>query len=65
MVDVCRRGKFELLALTEIKLRGNGKVSWCRVNGIIIGVEEMEKAREDVAILLNDVWYSAVILRMC
>ena len=33
----------------------------CRVNGIIAGVKEMERAREGVAILLNDVWYSAVV----
>ena len=27
VVDVFREGKFELLALTELKLKGNGKVS--------------------------------------
>ena len=35
MVDVFRKGKFELLALTETKLKGNGEVSWCGANGII------------------------------
>ena len=25
------------------------------------GVQEMERAREGVAILLNDVWYNAVV----
>ena len=39
----------------ETKLKGNGEVSWCRVNGNIAGVQEMEKAREGEAILLNDV----------
>ena len=31
MVDVFREGKFELLALTETKLKGNGELSWCGV----------------------------------
>ena len=54
-VDVFRKGKFELLALNEAKLKGNGEVSWCGVNGIIAGVQEMEKAMEVVATLLTDV----------
>ena len=29
VVDVFRKGKFELLALTDTKLRGNGEVSLC------------------------------------
>ena len=37
VVDVFRKGKFELLAL-EMKMKGNGEVSWCEVNGIITGV---------------------------
>ena len=53
--------KFELLTLTETKLIGNEEVSCCGVNGITVGVQEMERAREGVAILLNDVWHSAVI----
>ena len=44
----------------EKKLKENGEVSWCRVNDIIAGVQ-MERAREGVAILLNDVQHSAVI----
>ena len=55
-MDVFRKGKFELLALMETKLKVNGEVSWCGVNGIIASVQEMERAREGVAILLNDVW---------
>ena len=52
---------FSCLPYPETKLKGNGKVSWCGVNCIIAGVQEMERARECVAILLNDVWHSAVI----
>ena len=37
------------------------KYHWCRLNGIIAGVQKMEGAREGVAFLLNDVWHSAVI----
>ena len=48
-----RNGKFELLAFTETKLKGNGEVSWCGVNSIIAGVQEMERAREGVSVLLN------------
>ena len=60
-MDVSREGKFELLSLTETKLKGNGEVSWRGVNGIIAGVQEMKRAREEAGILLNDVWQRAVI----
>ena len=33
----------------------------CGVNGLIAVVQEMERAKRGVAILLNDVWHSAVI----
>ena len=35
VADVFRKGKFELLALTETKLKGNEEVSWCGLNNII------------------------------
>ena len=57
VMDVFRERKFELLALTETKLKGNGEVSWCEVNDIIASVQEMER----VAILLNDMWHIAVV----
>ena len=40
---------------------GNGDISWCRVNGIIVCVQKMERAKEGVAILLKDVWHSLVL----
>ena len=43
MVNVFRKGKLELLVLMETKLKGNGEISWCRVNLIIVGVQ-MKKA---------------------
>ena len=50
-----KKGKFELFALTETKLKGKGEVSWSGVNVIFTGVHEMERAMEGVAVLLNDV----------
>ena len=47
-VDVFRKGKFELLAITGTNLKGNEEVLRCGVNGII-------------AILLNNVWHSAMV----
>ena len=60
MVDVLRKVKIKLLALKDVKLKGNGEVSWFRVNGIA-GVQEIERAREGVTILMNNVWHSGVI----
>ena len=60
-MDIFRKGKFELVVLTKTKLKGNGEVSWCGVNGIIAGVQEMERSKEGMAVLLNDVWHNAVI----
>ena len=56
-MDIFKKGKFELLALKQMRLRGKGEVSWSGDTG----VHEMERARERVAILLNDVWHSAVV----
>ena len=54
MVDVFRKGKFELFALTETKLKGNGEVSWCGVNGSTACLQEIKRTREDMAVLMND-----------
>ena len=61
VADVFSEGKFKRLSFTETKLEGNGEVSWWGVNGIIASTQEMEKAREGLAILLKDVWHSAGI----
>ena len=60
-MGVFKEGKCELLALMEMKLKWEGEISWVGVNGIIAGVQERERAGEVVAILLNDVWHSAVV----
>ena len=54
-LDVFRKGKFVLLVLRETKLKGNEEVPGCGVNG----------AREGVAVLLNNVWHSALIDFRC
>ena len=51
-MDVFRKGKSELLAFTEKKLKVNGEVSWCGINGMIACVQEMEIAREGMGVLL-------------
>ena len=56
VVDIFKKGKFELPALTEMKLKVKGEVSWCEVNIIFASVQELERAREGVAVLLNHVW---------
>ena len=61
VVNAFREGKFELLGFKEMKLKGIREISWCGVNGIIADVQDMERAREGVAILLNDVLHNAVI----
>ena len=50
VMNIFKKGKFDLLALMETKLKREGEVSWCGVNGIISGVQEMERAREGLAI---------------
>ena len=64
-MGIFKRGKFELLVLTEMKLKGMGEVSCYGVNVILTSVQEMERAREVVAVLLNDVWHSAVVKSGC
>ena len=56
-------GKFVVRfpARVETKLKGNGKVSWYGVNGILAGIQRTKRTREGMAILLSDVWHSAVI----
>ena len=43
VVDIYKKGKFNLLALTETKLKWEREVSWVEVNGIISGVQEVKQ----------------------
>ena len=56
VMDVLRKEKFESLTFTETKLKGNGEVSWCEVNGIITSTQEIERAREIIDVFMNDMW---------
>ena len=42
-------------------LYANDLVSWCGVRGIGVRVQEIERAQESVAVLLNDMQHSSVI----
>ena len=54
MIGAFKKGKFELLALIKAKLKGNGEVSWCVVDGITACVQKIERAREGVVVFIND-----------
>ena len=47
--------------MTETKLKRNGEFLWCRMNGIIVGVQEIESTREGMAIFIKNECHSAVI----
>ena len=52
-MDVFRKGNFELLAYGD-KIERKWRSIMVGVNGTIAGVQEMERAREGVAFLLNN-----------
>ena len=56
-----QRRKFRVACFDETKLKGNREVSWWGINGIIAGVQEMERVKEGVAVLLKDMWHSAAV----
>src|SRR5678815_1041459 len=60
VMDVFRKGKFDLLTVTETKMKGNGENEWCSVKCVCAGVERNERGREGVAILMSDLWYRAM-----
>ena len=47
--------------MTETEFKGNREVSRFGVNGIIEGVQEIERARETVAVLVSDEFHIAVV----
>ena len=38
---------------------------WCGINGIIDGVQEIKKNKEDTSVMLSDFWHSKVIDFRC
>ena len=61
MVDIIKANNLNFPFLKETNLKGKGKVSWSGANVIFAGVHEMERAKEEVAVLLNNVWDSGVV----
>src|SRR6201990_823295 len=57
---VMKEKGFDVLALTETKLKGKGEISFGMYKGIYAGVNERVRAREGVAIVMKDMWWSCV-----
>ena len=55
-----RKARIAFLDGDEIEREGRG-IMVSGFNVIFASVQEMERARERVALLLNDVWHSAVV----
>ena len=58
------KGKFDFLAVTETKMKGNSENEWCGVKYVCAGVERNERGR-GVAILMSDLWYRAMVNFVC
>ena len=43
VVDAFTKRRFELLPLTETKMKGNGEIPWYGMSGIYVRVQENEK----------------------
>ena len=57
--------KFDLLGLCETKLKGKEEFDWNGIHGVRTGVEQGERAREGVALLMSDKWYEKINLYEC
>src|SRR5678815_3357366 len=56
VMDVFKKGKFDLLAVTETKMKGIGENEWCGVKCVCFSVERNESGIEGFAILMSDLW---------
>lgn len=65
VVNVFKRGKFELLALNETKLKGKEEFCWDGVRGVRSGVNDNVRGKEGVAVLMNDEWFAAMVGYEC
>ena len=55
-----QKGRVSIACLDGDKIERKWRIIMVWSNGIT-GVQEMERAKEGVAVLLNDMWHSAVI----
>src|ERR1700755_3177614 len=60
---VMEERKLDILALTETKLKGEGDLAFGKYKGMYAGVNERVRAREGVAIVMRDEWWSCVKAR--
>ena len=65
VMNVFRNGGFELLALTETKMKGSGEDEWYGVRCVYSGVERNVRAKERVAILISESWYGCMVNYVC
>ena len=67
----CKKNKWDCEEKGKGRCFQKGKVAkewevlWCGMNGIITGIQEIERAREGLAVLMKDEWHSAVINFEC
>ena len=65
VINVFKNGKFELLVLTETKVKGSGEDEWCGVKCVYAGVERNVRAKKGVTILMNDAWHKSMVKFEC
>jgi len=65
VVDVFKRGKFDVLGLCETNLKGREDFVWNDVHGVRSGREGAGRGKEGVAVLLSDEWYKALVAYKC
>src|SRR6201990_2982289 len=60
VVVVMEESRLDILALTETKLKGEGDLAFGKYRGLYAEVNERVRAREGVAIVMRDEWWSCV-----
>ena len=51
-----------MFTLTSIEMKRNGEISCCGVNDIHVRIQENERVREGVTVLLKNVHYRIVVI---
>ena len=61
VIQVMRERKYDVLALSETKLKGNGMIEWDGVKGVKSGIGERGRAMEGVAVLMNEIMWQDMV----
>ena len=61
VIQVMRERKYDVLALSETKLKGNGLIEWDGMKGVKAGVGERGRAREGVAVLMKEIMWQDMV----